>query len=160
MMQLTKMKRQKKTQTSKKRRQRQQPKRMNILKKSKHLRRWFLRNPWLRPLIVFNYAAITLQKLFRGFLVRRKKFFNKGVIKINTKARRTQSQLDKYLNFVESCKSKTTKRKVFSYHIMHSLPFPITFQFVFFASLPGWLADILHGVQCASRPRGACDPTC
>ena len=36
---------------------------------------------------------------------------NKGVTK-NKKARRTQSQLDKYLNFVESCKSKKVKRKV------------------------------------------------
>ena len=62
---------------------------------------------------MFNFAAIILQKVFRGFRLRRNKFMkdNKGVTK-NKKARRTQSQLDKYLNFVESCKSKKIKRKV------------------------------------------------
>ena len=37
---------------------------------------------------------------------------NKGTTKNNKKARRIQSQLDKYLNFVEACKSKKIKRKV------------------------------------------------
>ena len=35
------------------------------------MQRWLLRNPWVRPFIVFSFAASKIQRMMRGFLVRR-----------------------------------------------------------------------------------------
>ncbi len=56
------------------------PKHMRALKKSKHMQRvssrteydflftfsfkWLLQNPWMRPLVAFNIAAIKIQVLY------------------------------------------------------------------------------------------------
>ena len=49
---------------------RRRPKRSCLLRKSPHMRRFHLRNPWTRPLMVFNYAAVLIQKVFRAYLSR------------------------------------------------------------------------------------------
>ena len=101
---------------------RQQPKRLRILKKSKYMQRWFVRNPWLRPITVFNLAAIIVQKVFRGFRVRKlkKKILTASKTQIGSKKKNSKGrQLDKYLEFVELCKSKKIKKKV-CIHILTS----------------------------------------
>lgn len=84
---------------------RQRPKRMIILNKARHLRRWLVRNPWTRPICVFNYAAVLIQKLFRGSMVR-KLGAQHWRMKIVQKQRKVKpsvnQQLDKYLTFLES----------------------------------------------------------
>lgn len=81
------------------RRSRGQPKRMRILLKSKHMKRWNLRNPWSQPLLVLNYAAILLQKIFRGYFIRTLR--GKGRLNVKRKQNRNKAtgnhQLDKYL---------------------------------------------------------------
>ena len=44
---------------------------LSIHGKSRHIQRWLLRNPWIHPFIVFSFAAGVIQKLARGFLVRK-----------------------------------------------------------------------------------------
>lgn len=46
------------------------PKRMFIFKKSYHMRRWLVQNPWIKPMNTFNYCAIKIQALMRGCLIR------------------------------------------------------------------------------------------
>mmetsp|Transcript_15420 Transcript_15420/g.21100 ORF Transcript_15420/g.21100 Transcript_15420/m.21100 type:complete len:612 (+) Transcript_15420:16-1851(+) len=97
---------------------RRRPKRLQILRKCKHLRSWLLRNPWLRPLAVFNYASILIQKIFRGYYIRKHKInnlkkleaFRKSKSKGKPKAKSKRGQLDKYLEFIESCKKKAKKK--------------------------------------------------
>jgi hypothetical protein len=81
------------------------PKRLRILKKSYYLRRWFLRNPWIRPVCVFNYAAIKLQAFVRGFLIR--KNWNSIV-----KARKQGSILSNQRSFSPSRKQLTPKKLI------------------------------------------------
>jgi len=47
------------------------PCRLCIHRKSPHMQRWLMRNPWIRPFIVFSFAASQIQRIARGFLVRR-----------------------------------------------------------------------------------------
>lgn len=71
------------------------------MSKTKHMNRWLLRNPWIRPLIAFNLAAIKIQKCFRGH-------FQRQVMRKKIKPRRklrAKSQLNKYLGFMDKCKS-------------------------------------------------------
>jgi len=81
---------------------RKQPCRLLLMKKSRHMRRWFLRNPWVRPICVFNYAAVAIQALARRFLVRKEGSLSRYVAKRNNAAKRSgegkkERQLDKYL---------------------------------------------------------------
>jgi hypothetical protein len=89
------------------------------------MKRWFLRNPWLRPLAVFNYATILIQKTFRGYLTRKRK--RKGFVKDNKKKRTSNAisvkskrhQLDRYLDYIEMFKKKKSKNKVWkSFHFL------------------------------------------
>ena len=87
------------------------PKWMFMMRKSPHMRRWLVRNPWMRPVSVFNYAAISIQKLARGFIARLKlklKFKQKSRAAIRsskrmaaTKKKAKASQLDKYLKCID-----------------------------------------------------------
>ena len=47
------------------------PCRLLIHKKSQYMRRWLVRNPWVRPFVVFSFSATRIQALARGFLVRK-----------------------------------------------------------------------------------------
>lgn len=49
-----------------------EPKYLFILKKSKSIRRWLMNHPWLSPMIIFNYSAIRIQAMIRGYLCRHK----------------------------------------------------------------------------------------
>ena len=75
---------------------------LRILKKSKHMRRWLLNNPWIRPISVFNYASILLQKLIRGFIVRRR-LRRKGKGKPGAVKKKTKkgTQLENYMNYLD-----------------------------------------------------------
>lgn len=86
------------------------PKRIMIVKKSKYMRRWLLRNPWIRPICVFNYAAIRLQALARGFIIRQRKKLRlpltnpvksrkKSSIPLNKKI--SSKQLDRHLSYLD-----------------------------------------------------------
>jgi hypothetical protein len=37
------------------------PKTINLLRKSPHMQRWFLKNPWMKPMLCFNLAVIKMQ---------------------------------------------------------------------------------------------------
>lgn len=90
------------------------PKRLLILKKSKHMRRWLVKNPWVRPMIVFNYTAILIQKLFRGFAVR-KKYRSSSVVQKRGQNMKTsqrnnkKKQLDRYLSHLEHYRRNAIK---------------------------------------------------
>eukprot|EP01038_Epipyxis_sp_PR26KG_P008426 gene8426-11396_t len=108
---------------SKKRRmseRRQRPKYLTILKKSKYIKHWLVKNPWMRPMCVFNYVAIKIQQHFRGFLVRRKSLRKKYGKKLNlyrdrrvkpSSTRKLIHQLDKYLSYLDEFKSKNTNKR-------------------------------------------------
>jgi len=87
-----------------------EPKYLFIIKKSKYMKRWLLRNPWIKPLCVFNYAAIKIQALARGFIIRQRKKFQlplrtplksrkKSSIPLNKKI--SSKQLDRYLAYLD-----------------------------------------------------------
>lgn len=91
-----------------------QPKRLCIFRKSSHLRRWLLRNPWLRPLCVFNYAVVRIQSLIRRFIVRSrirrtgKPFAMKSVKKSKLK-NVMNGQLDRYLSYLDKYRDRRQK---------------------------------------------------
>eukprot|EP00606_Chrysophyceae_sp_TOSAG23-5_P001163 GSChrysophyteH2.ASY1.ANO1.730.1 assembled CDS len=90
------------------------PCRLTINRKSHYMQRWFVYNPWLRPFIVFSFAASKIQKIIRGHLVRKAgelkdyvmQRYNRKMAKIQAereaKATRGQPQLDKYLAFMDT----------------------------------------------------------
>jgi len=94
------------------------PKRLFMHRKSVHIKRYLLQNPWSRPMTVFNYAVIKIQQVFRGFLIR--KYGAKRNIALqlsstrNAKYRRIRKGkpllLDKYLKDLESYKYIMTNR--------------------------------------------------
>mmetsp|Transcript_2340 Transcript_2340/g.4164 ORF Transcript_2340/g.4164 Transcript_2340/m.4164 type:complete len:532 (+) Transcript_2340:74-1669(+) len=83
---------------------RQRPKRLLILRKSYNLRRWLLRNPWIRPMCVFNYAAIKIQQGVRGLLRRKVLTNGKATAAPRLKKKATNKQLDKYLAYLDQSK--------------------------------------------------------
>lgn len=99
------------------RRRRGQPKRLRILRKSKYMKRWLLRNPWIQPISVFNYASIIIQKVFRGYLVRKRsskfqrirRLPSKKKVITNTKPKATQ--LENYMNYLDKVRSNNQKYK-------------------------------------------------
>lgn len=92
------------------------PKKSSLLRKSKHMQRWFLRNPWIKPMLCFNLAVMKIQVRFatysilfysllcrfmmkalaRGYIVRQlgAKQWRKKLYK---KKRAQPSQLNRYL---------------------------------------------------------------
>lgn len=95
------------------------------------MRRWLLRNPWIKPMCIFNYAAIKIQQLVRGFIVRKyglqnilikrnnnnnnKYKYNKNnnnKNKNNNKSNNNNKnkQLDKYLSFIEIVQASEAKK--------------------------------------------------
>lgn len=90
------------------------PKRLLILKKSKYMRRWLLRNPWVKPMCVFNYATILIQKIFRGYSIRKtidksKNRISKSKKVIKESKRNKNKQLDRYLVYLDKCKKLPSK---------------------------------------------------
>lgn len=87
------------------------PKRLIMFRKSPHIRRWLLRNPWIRPITVFNYAATRIQSWVRRFIILRrirrtgKPFPPKRLRKKIGKPR----QLDRYLAYLDINRNKPNK---------------------------------------------------
>jgi hypothetical protein len=82
------------------------PKRMFVLRKHKHIRRWLLRNPWMRPMTVFNMAAIKIQSMMRRYLCQKHARYpviprssRKALTGVSKKS--GHKQLDTYLNKME-----------------------------------------------------------
>lgn len=94
------------------------PKRMTMFRKSKQVIRWLLKNPWIRPMCIFNYAAVTLQKIFRGYFVRKYKEFGKNwrkhirTVKEKQARRRKLKQvmLSKYLSHLDFWRSNSSSK--------------------------------------------------
>lgn len=83
---------------------------LSILHKSRHMRRWLVQNPWIKPMSVFNYATILIQKVVRGFLARRRIFYQNKHRKQNvSKKRKTGKQLEKYMSYLDKVKNNATK---------------------------------------------------
>lgn len=62
-----------------------------------HMRRWLLRNPWVRPMATLNYAAALIQSLARRFLLRRV-----NLVERKKKKKRTKNLLlGKYMRCLE-----------------------------------------------------------
>lgn len=100
--------------TKKSRCKRGLPKQMCILRKSKPVQRWLIRNPWIRPITVFNYAAIRLQKLMRRFLVKCRMLRSSWpeiVIKRKSVSKRNNGHklLDRYLDYMDAKKNAKSK---------------------------------------------------
>lgn len=77
------------------------PKRLRILRKARYIRRWLLNNPWIRPMSIFNLAAIMIQKVFRGHRVRRGKMIRSKKNPKVSNGRKSKKQLDKYLSSLD-----------------------------------------------------------
>ena len=87
------------------------PKRLQILRKVRAIQRWLVRNPWIRPMCVFNYASIRIQQFYRGYIIRKyglngviQKRLNKMKIKSKFKMTKGNQQLDKYLTYLDDCR--------------------------------------------------------
>lgn len=90
-----------------------QPKRLLIFKKSKYIKHWLILHPWINPIILFNYAAVLLQKRWRGYLrrlligkfprrIKKNKENNKTrKLKLKNNNNNINSQLDKYLTYID-----------------------------------------------------------
>jgi hypothetical protein len=93
------------------------PCKLTINKKSVHMQRWFLNNPWVRPFIVFSFAASKIQKIMRAYLIRRHArltdylYFRYDITLQNAQGNKTrntigkQVQLDKYLAYMDYCRN-------------------------------------------------------
>tara|TARA_A100001015_G_scaffold321490_1_gene452517 strand:+ start:1742 stop:3760 length:2019 start_codon:yes stop_codon:yes gene_type:complete len=79
------------------------------------MQRWLLRNPWIHPFIVFVFSASKIQKIVRGFIVRkhgklheyiawRKRMKNKLMARTQVSVKGKSPQLDKYLRFLDMAK--------------------------------------------------------
>jgi hypothetical protein len=94
------------------------PKRLFMYRKSAHIRRYLLRNPWSRPMTIFNYAVIKIQKTFRSFLIRKYGAKRNKALQLastkNAKYRRIHKGkpmiLDKYLKDLDSYKYRLSDR--------------------------------------------------
>lgn len=77
------------------------------------MQRWFLQNPWVRPMLSFVFAAIKIQRFVRGFLVRKHGSLSGLLIYRQQQSRlredavlagkraTSQRQLDKYLRYLD-----------------------------------------------------------
>ena len=75
---------------------------MFIRQKHRLIRRWLLRNPWMRPMTVFNYAAVRIQAVGRSFITRNRIANPHSKSKNNNDSRRSSNkQLAKYLQTIE-----------------------------------------------------------
>lgn len=84
--------------------------RLRIQKKSRYMQSWLLRNPWTRPISIFNLAAIRIQALLRGALVRRlgARHWRERLVARPKKVLR--SQLDKYLACLDTYQSRRKEK--------------------------------------------------
>lgn len=74
-----------------------------VFKKSLHMKQWLLRNPWIRPISVFNYAVTRIQAWVRRFIIR-SRVLRTGKPFPPRRIRRKVSrprQLNKYLKFLD-----------------------------------------------------------
>ena len=92
------------------------PLRLALHKKSPYMQRWLLRNPWIHPFIVFVFSASKIQKIARGYIVRkygklkdyiawRNKIKNRLSARTQVSVKGKSPQLDKYLGFLENAKT-------------------------------------------------------
>ena len=75
-----------------------QPKRLRMFLKSYQMQRWLVKNPWIKPMCVFNFAAVKIQSCMRGFLTRKRLKAKKAPEKKKKKpTKQSTQQLDKYI---------------------------------------------------------------
>ena len=79
---------------------RAQPYRANFVKLSAEKKKELIMQPWLSPMVALGIAAITMQKMVRGFQVRRLFPVRKYPPKKAPPAREPRPQMDKYLRAV------------------------------------------------------------
>eukprot|EP01031_Cornospumella_fuschlensis_P018301 gene18301-22399_t len=83
-----------------------QPKRLRMFLKSYQMQRWLVKNPWIKPMCVFNFAAVKIQSCMRGFLTRKRLKAKKAPEKKKKKGTKTSNkQLDKYLKYLDEVKA-------------------------------------------------------
>jgi len=76
------------------------------------MRQWLLRNPWVRPMCVFNYAAIKIQQHIRGCLQRKQRNGTKRIVITESRKKKLSNrQLDKYLTYLDRFKDQKRRRK-------------------------------------------------
>lgn len=72
---------------------------------------WLLRNPWVRPMCVFNFAAIKIQQHLRGFIHRRRLVRAKlGASQKPTKKKGGNKQLERYLSYMDRCRKQLVRK--------------------------------------------------
>lgn len=84
------------------------PKHLKMFNKSKPILKWLVRHPWVRPMCIFNYAAIMIQKIFRGHLIRRLgRYWRDREKNYHSKIgkRRDRGMLSKYLAYLDHFKT-------------------------------------------------------
>jgi hypothetical protein len=47
------------------------PVRLGIYHKSRYMQRWLMQNPWIHPFIIFVFSTCKIQKVARGYMVRK-----------------------------------------------------------------------------------------
>ncbi len=99
-----------------------QPKRLFAFKKSRHMQRWLLCNPWTKPVSALNVAAVRIQSLFRGYRIRKPRYGgNIPPLSSTSKSKyylppsqsfrmKQKQQLKRYLAYMDDCKSGVRNR--------------------------------------------------
>lgn len=82
---------------------------MSISSKSKHMRRWLVKHPWVRPMITFNYSAILIQAVYRGYRCRNKPPPPK-LIKTKSKKTKPTTLLSRYLQLIQSYRTRPEQK--------------------------------------------------
>jgi hypothetical protein len=93
------------------------PVRLGIYHKSRYMQLWLMQNPWIHPFIIFVFSTCKIQKVARGYMVRkhgslsrylmwRKSMSKRQKDKINARAAMgvtsgKSPQLDRYLAFLD-----------------------------------------------------------
>ena len=85
---------------------RAQPYRANFMKLSSEKKKELIMQPWLSPMVALGIAAITMQKIVRGFQVRRLFPVRKYPPKKAPPAREPRPQMDKYLRAMRQNRDK------------------------------------------------------
>jgi hypothetical protein len=96
------------------------PVRLTIHRKSYYMQRWLIHNPWIHPFSLFTFCATKIQKIARGFILRKQGSLSKYLLwrrkKQNKNAEKRAAilkgpnaggkspQLDKYLAFLDKAK--------------------------------------------------------
>ena len=96
------------------------PVRLALLRKSRRMQRWLMCNPWTRPMLVFAFAALRIQQVARGYIVRKHGSL-RGVVEYRRQRQQqvaaarkhlasSQRQLDKYLAYLDRANARVRQQ--------------------------------------------------